>query len=178
MILWTASVPGQIASCNMTATLLGNQRPRLESIPEYNETLGPEIIGLAESAGLYLDDWQQYVLTNAMGITLEKKWSAFEVALIVSRQNGKGSILEARELAGLFMIKTDREMLHTAHESKTASKHYYRIMSLIDNTPELRKQVKSTYQSWGRESIVTIPQPTIIIGAGGKWIKKKRITHP
>ena len=31
-------------------------------------------------------------------------WSAFEVGVNVPRQNGKGGIIEARELAGLFLL--------------------------------------------------------------------------
>ena len=30
----------------------------------------------------------------------------------------------ARELAGLYLFRTDRLMIHTAHEHKTASEHY------------------------------------------------------
>ena len=47
-----------------------------------------------------------------------------EVALIVSRQNGKGSILEALELAALFLddfIPPRGLILHSAHEFKTAA---------------------------------------------------------
>jgi hypothetical protein len=42
------------------------------------------------------------VLERALGVREDGKWAAFEVGLDVSRQNGKGGILEARELAGLF----------------------------------------------------------------------------
>jgi hypothetical protein len=37
-----------------------------------------------------------------------------DVGLVVPRQNGKGTILEARELAGLFLF--GESILHTSHE--------------------------------------------------------------
>jgi hypothetical protein len=66
-----------------------------------------------------LDPWQRFVLDRALGESKDGKWSAFEVGLVVPRQNGKGSILEARELAGLFLFD-ERLILHSAHEFETA----------------------------------------------------------
>ena len=91
--------------------VIGNQRPRLESIPPYVSSKAEDTIALAHEAGLDLDDWQRYCLTGAMGIQPNGKWSAFEVKILVSRQNGKGSILEARELGGLYLFKTDRLLI-------------------------------------------------------------------
>lgn len=80
------------------------------------------------------------------------KWSAFEVGLIVSRQNGKGSIIEARELAGLFLLG-ERLILHSAHEFKTAQEGFRRVLALVDNTDFLRKQVKRVNAAHGDEGI-------------------------
>jgi hypothetical protein len=43
-------------------------------------------------------------LEHSLGEKATGSWAAFTVGLMVSRQNGKGSILEARELAGLFLL--------------------------------------------------------------------------
>lgn len=154
--------------------IFGDQRPRLEYVPAFTSSSGADAIALSHIAGLDLDDWQQHVLTGALGRRPDGKWSAFEVKLLVSRQNGKGSILEARELAGLFLFKTDRLLIHTAHEHKTASEHYIRIMSLIQNTPELERRIQPPggrhSSAYGREFIQTQPGPTIILGAGGREI--------
>jgi len=128
-------------------------RPRLESRP--SETLsssGQEAAELAASAGLILDPWQQHVLDVALSERADGSWSAFEVGLIVPRQNGKGSILEARELAGLFLFG-ERLILHSAHEFKTAAEAFLRIKSLVDNTDDLRKKVKQIRTSHGDEGI-------------------------
>lgn len=153
--------------------LIGDQRPRLEHIPTFtNKAAGEDAIEAARKAGLYLDDWQQYVLTNSMGRDEHDLWTAFEVLLIVSRQNGKGSILEAREIFGLFYYPSDRLLIHTAHEHKTASEHFLRVWTLVENTPSLIKNVGRHSTAYGREFIETKPKPTIILGPGGQHIRK------
>jgi hypothetical protein len=109
-------------------------------------------VELAASAGLELDPWQRYVLKGGLGERADGKWSAFEVACIVARQNGKGSIIEARELGGLYLFGS-RLILHSAHEFKTAVEGFRRILWLIDNTDDLRKRVKKVTNSHGDEGI-------------------------
>lgn len=150
--------------------ILGDQRPRLEYVPQFTNSSGSDAIELASIAGLDLDDWQRHVLMGALGRRADNKWAAFEVKLLVSRQNGKGSILEARELAGLYLFRTDRLLIHTAHEHKTSSEHYERIWSLILNTPELERKVARHSSAYGREFIQLMPAPTIILGSAGRQI--------
>jgi hypothetical protein len=132
--------------------LLGAQRPRVSTFPEFRSSAGQEATELAASAGLILDDWQQHVLDVALGERPDGRWSAFEVGLIVGRQNGKGSILEARELAGLFLFG-EQLILHSAHEFKTAQEAFRRVLGLIQNTPDLEKLVSRVRTSHGEEGI-------------------------
>jgi len=157
----------------MADKLIGFQIPRIESIPTFVSSRGEDAIQLASYAGLDLDPWQQRVLINSMGLREDGKWSAFEVKVLVSRQNGKGSILEAREIAGLYMIRTDRLLIHTAHEHKTASEHYQRVWSLISNTPDLSRKVIRHSSAYGREFIQLKPGPTVILGAGGNQVLRQ-----
>jgi hypothetical protein len=64
------------------------------------------------------------------------------------------SILEARELAGLFLLG-ERLIVHTAHENPTAFEAFRRIEGLIDSTPQLRKEIARGGVKWshGSESI-------------------------
>jgi hypothetical protein len=132
--------------------LLGAQRPRVSSAPDFRSSAGAEAVELAASAGLILDDWQQHILHVALGERENGKWAAFEVGLIVGRQNGKGAILEARELAGLFLFG-EQLILHSAHEFKTAAEAFRRVLSLVQNTPDLEKLVKQVRTSHGDEGI-------------------------
>jgi len=104
---------------------------------------------------LILDEWQQHTLHAALGEREDGKWAAFEVGLIVARQNGKGSVLEARELAGLFLFG-EQLILHSAHEFKTAAEAFLRVKALIDNTDDLRKRVHKVRTSHGEEGIELI----------------------
>lgn len=68
-------------------TRVGRQVPHHESVPEYVETYAGLAAGLLELAGKHLDEWQRYVLEGALGVQGGGRFSAFEVALNVPRQN-------------------------------------------------------------------------------------------
>lgn len=113
---------------------------------------GEEAVELAGLAGLHLDPWQQLVLSESLAETPAGKWLAMSVGLIVARQNGKGSILEARELAGLALLN-EGLILHSAHEFKTAIEAFNRILFLIENTPFLDRQCRKVIRSHGDEGV-------------------------
>lgn len=121
--------------------LKGSQRPRLENYPLYATSAGDDAIDLAAVAGIDLDEWQQYVLRNSLGEKANGKWTAFEVALIVPRQNGKNIILEARELAGLFLFG-ERRIVHTAHEFRAVSEAFNNMRNRLRDCPELMQYVE------------------------------------
>ena len=132
---------------------LGEQRPRLESVPPADDwSQGRDAIDLAAQAGLVLDEWQQYVLLNALAM-LGHRWASFEVCLIVARQNGKGSVIEALELAALFLFEDVRLILHSAHKFDTAADAFRRILGLIEQSPDFSQEVAKIIRSHGSESI-------------------------
>lgn len=131
---------------------IGAQRPRFLVVPSAATSAGDEAADLAESAGLVLDEWQRFALDVACGEGADGKWAAFQVALIVPRQNGKGSVLEAVELAGLFLWG-EQLILHSAHEFKTAREAFRRVCALVENNDWLRKRCKKPRTSHGEEGI-------------------------
>lgn len=135
-----------------TAVLSGYQEPRFRSYPRASESAAREAIELAADVGLYLDEWQQHVLSCSLGVRDDGKWSAFEVAVVVPRQNGKGTIIEARELAGLFLFD-EKLILHSAHEFKTAYEGFRRIVSLVEGSSDLSRKVKIIRTGAGDQSI-------------------------
>lgn len=82
------------------------------------------------------------------------RFAAFEHGEIVPRQDGKGAILEARELVGLFRFGWERLLIHTAHEFKTSQEHFYRIADLVESTPVLSKHVDKIPTAHGKEAIL------------------------
>lgn len=128
------------------------QRPRVRSVPPYSTSAGYEAIDLARSAGLILDEWQQHVLVDALGETADGRYAAFEVGLVVPRQNGKGAILEARELFGL-VLAGEEHILHSAHLFKTSRDAFRRILKLFQQTPDLDRLIKRISNTHGDEGI-------------------------
>lgn len=135
--------------------------PRVRSVPKYSFSSGVEAIELAASAGLILDRWQREAVMDILAEKPNGKWASFEAALVLPRQNGKNAVLEAIELAGLFLFG-EQLIIHTAHEFKTAQEAFRRIRSLIENTPELFEQLKNDGRAQG-----------ITTGAGNEAIELK-----
>lgn len=90
--------------------LLGSQLPRFWTSPPRHREKDPEcrtcgqrgypglgcgdyasaeLLQWAPSCGYDLDGWQKWWLAEACGVQPDGRWAAFEVAAIVSRQNGK-----------------------------------------------------------------------------------------
>lgn len=137
----------------MATLQVGHQLPRIQHIPTFSTSAGDDVIGFARENGLDLDPWQEYVIRNALGERDDGKWQSLQCGLIVPRQNGKGAILEALELAWLFLFEEDRLILHSAHEFKTSQEAYLRIRNLIEGSDELRKLVKKFSNAHGEEGV-------------------------
>lgn len=138
----------------MTVATCGAQRPSFLHSPadRIQSALGEEAIELARHAGLVLDDWQAWWVAESLAQAPSGQWAASEVALIVPRQNGKGTCLEALQLAGLFLVG-DLLQVHSAHEFKTCYEHFLRIVSLIENTPTLDRRVQRIRRGAGEQAI-------------------------
>lgn len=126
--------------------------PRIRSVRAWSETLGDEAIELAAQHGLILDEWQASDLRDWMSLDDELRWAHFEVGENVARQNGKGAILEARELALLAGITDEMLGVHSAHEFKTSEEHFMRMQALIEEG-DLVNHVKTIKRSHGQEGI-------------------------
>ena len=123
----------------------GAQRPRVELVPTSAFTdLGEDAVALCAAVGLSLDPWQEHVVRGMLGERLDRRFSAPQVGVVVPRQQGKGVILEARALAGLFLLE-ERYIIWTAHELKTAQAAFLRLRGWIDGSPELSAMVRQMY---------------------------------
>ena len=141
-----------MSTISLPVELIGVQQPRVATFPPAVTSSGVEAVELARSVGLVPDPWQAFAVDVILGERGDGKWAAFEAALLVSRQNGKGGILEILELAGLFLLG-ERLILHSAHEFKTSQEAFLRIKALIDGSDDLRKRVARVRTSHGDEGI-------------------------
>jgi hypothetical protein len=126
--------------------------PRVRSVPDYSSTSGPEAVELSASAGLILDPWQADSVDDILAERPDGRWAAFESALLVPRQNGKGAVIECVELADLFLFGAGL-ILHTAHEFKTAQEAFRRILGLVEASDWLSRKVARVRTSHGEEGI-------------------------
>lgn len=127
-------------------------RPRIMFAPDYASSAGRDAIELAAVAGLVLDPWECLVLDHAMGEREDGYWAAAEVGMCVPRQNGKNAILEARELAGLFLLD-EHLLIHSAHHFKTAKEQFLRLLELIEGSADLSRRVRRVSRTHGEEGI-------------------------
>jgi phage terminase large subunit-like protein len=128
------------------------ESPRFRLVPPAAVSLGDQAVKFAARSGLILDPWQQDVLRGAMGRAAGGRWAARNVGLLVPRQNGKGAILEARELFGMFVLN-EPLIIHSAHRFDSSQEHFGRVLGRIEQNPDLKKHIASVFTANGKESI-------------------------
>lgn len=141
-----------MTNSKLAAPPVGLQQPRVSSVPAYASTTGDEAIEFLKGVGLILDPWEELVLRESLGEDTNGKWSAFEVGVGVPRQNGKGSILEGRQLVGLFLLEEPFQV-HSAHQFDTSLEAFRRLLIDIEDCPDLDQLVKRVSRSHGEEGI-------------------------
>lgn len=126
--------------------------PRYVWVPPIeDESWYVETLELCEAGGLFLDHWQRMITRALMGRKLDGRWSCFEVAGSVPRQNGKGAIFEARLAAGLF-VTDERFLMHSAHRTDTSLDAMRRLLDFIE-AADLTSRIKRVRNTNGQEGI-------------------------
>lgn len=134
---------------------VGHQRPsflRKPEAPVKDVFDGEDYVDLAAAFGLVADEWQEGIVTGAMGRGEDGLLVAKRVGLSVPRQNGKNGALEVLELGQ--MVLSGRRVLHTAHEVKTGRKAFVRLSAFFEENDELAALVKSIRKVNGQEQIL------------------------
>lgn len=135
-------------------TRIANQIPLYKTAPKYTDSYGEDCIQLASAYGLVPDEWQANYLRDMFCINKRGKPKATICGLDVPRQNGKNAILEIAELFAMCILGWN--ILHTAHEVKTANKAFKRLRAFFeqpDRYPELAGLVKQIRRTNGQEAI-------------------------
>lgn len=134
----------------------GCQEPRFLSVPPAaSHQAADDALEFVESVGVLLDPWQRLCVRHALAEAEGGRWAAFEFALLVARQNGKGEVIMALELAKLYLFRFGRPplILHSAHLFPTAQEAFRRIREVVDGSDVLRKEVKRISAAHGEEGI-------------------------
>jgi hypothetical protein len=135
---------------------IGVQSPRVELVPRtgIGNADADDAGFLAAKYGLDPFDWQHHVLEGWLGTRPDGRWAATRCGLAVPRQNGKNACLEMRQLYGMLVL--GERFLHTAHQVKTASKSFQRLLYFFDNPrmfPKLHARTTMVRRANGQEAV-------------------------
>jgi hypothetical protein len=126
--------------------------PRIQVVPDQVRTAGPQIVSVADMAGIRLDDAQAMIASATAGVDRDGRWSAFECVIFAPRQNLKTEYLLARMLAGLFIFREEL-IVFSAHRASTTTKAFRRLKRAIDRNHQLGARIARVSNRIGQESI-------------------------
>ena len=160
-----------LLTSSLPAVRYGAQQPRVLNVPQgIVRTLGGEVADFMEMVGKPLLPWQRQVCDVAFALRSDGKWAAYEVAVWLARQNGKGVITEAQELFGAYMLR-ERKIIHSAHLFDTSREAFLRLVEIIEGSDWLRARTRKPIVARGSEAIPLTRE------AGGGEIKFKARTQ-
>lgn len=164
--MWDDGLVDRITGAAKARLIAAAQYPTFENVPKYTSTSADEAIALGRKCGIEPIGYQEHVCQGTLGEIESGEWAAPEVALIESRQNGKGVVGEIRAIAGIALFEEDL-IFWTAHLMPTALEAMQRILAGVTNYDPLRKEIKRIVNVNGQECIE-------FYGAS----KRSRITQP
>lgn len=107
---------------------IGNQDPSYTNVT-YTNTKGQEAIDLYAQTTQSLMEWQEKQVKGIMAVNDDGLWLYMKYCICVSRRNGKGEILAAREFDGI--VNLGEKICHTAHRSTTSHDAFNRLYTLL-----------------------------------------------
>lgn len=123
--------------------LRGEQRPPVLSVPPRVSTeVGREAVEFVRMLGLRLYPWQEFLLEESLATRPDGLHAAPDVGLCVSRQNGKGEVIIARQLVGLFLLD-EALQVYTSQLFTTTLEMHRRLADVVYANPSLAKRIKS-----------------------------------
>lgn len=149
--------------------LIGKQTPRLCHYPAFFTSMADDGVDFVETFGYDLVPWQEALFRHSLGETVDSRWSARNVVWIITRQQGKTEVLEARELFGLFEL--NEKIFHTAQQAKTATLSWQTLRNRIDTYPDLSEMCMRP-KNGGEETSIRLKADK-----GGRWLDGERFVR-
>ena len=108
-----------------------NQNPSFTNVTLTNKTktLGTKAVKIYAGTGQTLMTWQQRQIKAIMEVDSKGQWKHINYCIGLSRRNGKGEVLAAREMYGLLELK--EKICHTAHRTTTSHDAFNRLYTLL-----------------------------------------------
>lgn len=139
--------------------LIGSQEPRLASPVVGDTKRGQMAVDFCRAVGMTLYPWQEDLLFDMCRTGEDELWQYRETVVSLARQNGKGEVLVARELVGIYLFG-EMSILHTAHFLDTAMDARDRLWEVIESNDELMNW-------WAEEHPGEVPQKIVANGKDG-----------
>lgn len=120
--------------------LIGCQTPRLFHYPEthfptYFTSLADDAYDVACLLGYDLLDWQEDTFRRSFHKNDADRWLARMVLLVITRQQGKTELVEAREGSGLILL--NERIFHTSQQAKTNSQAWLSLRNRLYAIPDI-----------------------------------------
>ena len=131
---------------------MGATEPRLHSPYINGKNRGDEIAQLAESIGLPLLPWQDFVIRDMTSIDDENMFIRKTSLVLCARQQGKTHLARMMMLGHLFLFGSKNVIIMSSNRSM-ALDTFRQVAYAIEEAPELNKQVKQIRFANGTESI-------------------------
>ena len=119
---------------------IDNQNPSFTNV-DYTATKGTAAVKHYRSTGQQLMTWQQRQIKAIESTNKDGLWKYTTYCIGLSRRNGKGEVLAARELHGL--LELNEKICHTAHRTTTSHDAFNRLYALLK---------KAGYQEYSRKN--------------------------
>jgi len=149
-----------------SAPLFGHPTPRIHTPLNDLPSKGFELIDLAKEVGVELMPWQKFVLEHTHKVKPDGRWASPINTVVVARQSGKSFLMQVRILGGLFLWDEPLQ-IGSAHRLATSLEQFRQLVSLIETSDYLAKQIKRIRWSHGSEEIETLKGTRFIVKAGG-----------
>jgi hypothetical protein len=121
-------------------------------MPEFGATLGPEVAELAELVGFAPDPEQRLALDMLFAMGPAGKVAIRDFGICAPRQNLKTGLLKQAALGWLF-ITEQRLVVWSAHEFGTAQEAFRDMTILLEDAPDLEREIKAIHRANGDEAI-------------------------
>ena len=108
---------------------IDNQNPSFTNVKQSKKTRGTQAVKEYKSSGQQLYVWQQRQIRAIETLNPDGTWKYMTYGMCVSRRNGKGEVLAAREIDGL--INLNEKICYTAHRTTTSHDAFNRLYTLL-----------------------------------------------
>ena len=131
---------------------MGATEPRLHSPYLEGESRGKEIAQLAESIGMPLLPWQEFVINDMCMVDDQNMFIRKTNLLLVARQQGKTHLARMMMLGHMLLFDSPNVLIMSSNRSM-ALDTFRQVAYLMENNDWIRKQVKQIRYANGTESI-------------------------